>query len=201
MKRTNEEFKAEIFARSDKIIKRRKRINRVVMCCVPVLLCSFIGITALTMNGGIKANNERLDGSSDGMFDVNNNFSIFEECDTAAPEAVPELGGIKENGYSGSTSQGPVAVTVESSENEIVSHINDAVLASELDKLINEVVDGAIPCQKTTAGQYNISIHFGNNTVKNYSIAGNALICEEEIYYIDAALYDSILHIISDIIS
>lgn len=203
MKRTNEEFKAEVFSRSDRIIKRRKKINRVVMCCVPVLLCSFIGIYALSMNGGIKANNERYDGASVGELDFENNFSKEEDiCDV--PEATaPENEDGKETYFAGVTGNtlDAVAVTVQNADNGISFHINDKGVANRLNDLLEKVVETASLCEKTESARYSITVHFSDNTSQNYSIAGNALICKNGVYLMDSASYDSIMNIIKGIIS
>lgn len=211
MKRTNEEFKAEVFSRSDKIIQRRKKIKRVAMCCVPVLLCSFIGIYAISMGlgRGVKAENSANDGAI-GNPNFDYNYSVEEEENEygtpAAPGAVPEASDKGENRGEGilsgaTTSVKAVAVTVQSAKSGVSSHINDENTAQRLHKLINRVVENAAVCQKNADMEYSVSIHFSDNTVTNCSIAGNALICKDGIYLIDAASYDSILQIIGGIIS
>ncbi len=203
MKRTHEEFKAEVFERSDKIIKRRKKVKRVVMCCVPVLLCSFIGIGVLSMNGGIKANNERYDGASVGNLDFDNNFSKEEDAYGNPEATAPEVEDGEETSAAGvtGTSLKVVAVTVQDGDNGVSSHLRDENTAKRLDALLEKVVQTANLCEKTQSARYSITVHFSDNTSKNYSIAGYALICKDGIYLMDSASYDSIMQIINGIIS
>ena len=55
MRRNNEEFKAEIFSRSEKIIAKRKRVKQIVVCCVPLVLCVFLTTYVYFSNNGVKA--------------------------------------------------------------------------------------------------------------------------------------------------
>ncbi len=199
MRRTNEEFKAEILSRSDKIIKKRKRAKRIVMCCVPLLLCSFIGIYALALGGVTKGSSERLDGGIGNILDVNNDNSFSKE-DAAAPEVSVEMDGADETLMAGDTTMaGAVAVTVQSIEKGISSHVNDKNAAVKLYELISNVVEEKAFCEKSAQVEYAVTIHFENNTIKSYSIAGNALICGNEIYLIDNTWYDSILQLVKRI--
>ena len=203
MKRTNEEFKAEIFSRSDKIIKRRKKIKRIVMCCVPLLLCSFIGIYVISMGAGIKGESNRDDGS----FIADNNFSIYDDeeaCGT--PEAVPEASDKGENrgdGYGGiiTTSSEAVAVMVQKVSAGESSYVKNENTAKRLNDLIQRAIDNSVPYEKSSAFEYSISIYFSDDSIITYSIADHIIRTKDGIYKIDNATYDSILQEINSIIS
>lgn len=193
MKRTNDEFRAEIFSRSDKIIKKRKKIKRIALCCAPLFLCAVISVYIIMLSGGMK-NVANMESLKDNSASRDENVMDF---DGAAPEA--ELSGNSNSDKNtGSITHVISSITIENCKTGITTHISDQSVALDMECLIAGITEKAESAEKTVEADYNITLHCSAGESSTYSIAGNTLIYEDKLYKISYAELKKLLDIIEN---
>ncbi len=202
MKRTTEEFKAEIFSRSEKIINKRKRINKIALCISPLVLCAVLSVYIIGISGnfGVKAENGSLRGDWDkGM--------LKNEAAMDSDEPGANLGGIEdaildgaETFFSGSTAPVAEAIEIENLKDGTISYQRNVTAADKIHSLIETVIENGQICDCDTPLDYEITVFYSDNTSRVYGICENTLITEDKVYFIDSGIYDSFLFIIDGIL-
>ncbi len=194
MKRTNDEFRAEIFNRSDKIIKKRKKIKKIALYCVPFFLCAVISVYVIMIVGGMH--------KGANMESIMDNSSLRDEiaadkdgADNTLPEA--ELSG-NSGQNTGSITHVVSSITIENCKTGITTHIPDQSVALDMECLIAGITEKAEKGEKTEEADYNITLHCSAGESVTYSIAGNSLIYEDEVYKISYSNLQKILEIIEN---
>lgn len=201
MKRTYDEFKAEVFSRSDKIIAKRKRAKRIVMCCVPLVLCAAVITMAYFSGNGFNVKNE-ADGALNGIFDEENRSDAF------VPEA--SVGSTSDNSIAEDGSETtsaetvlpvPVAVTVSNCKNGTTSYERNSQKAALVVRVIEKAMAQAPEEEIKSPAEYNVTISYSDNTNESFGISEGAIRYKDTVYIISSADYDSILSAIGGIIS
>jgi len=199
MKRTYDEFKAEVFSRSDKIIAKRKRAKRVIMCCVPLVLCVVVITIAYFSGNGFNVKNE-ADGMIGGVFDEEN------RSEAMAPEA--SVGSTNDNSTVGDGSETtsaetvmPVAVTVNDCKNGNTTCERNAQKAALVARVIEKAMEQAPEGEIKISMEYNVTVSYSDNTNESFGIAEGVITYKGTAYSISRADYDSILSAVGGIIS
>lgn len=198
MRRNNEEFKAEIFSRSEKIIAKRKRVKQIVVCCVPLVLCVFLTTYVYFSNNGVKAESA-FDGAEnifDG-FSQENNRGDMENIEEGSIGSVADK---VETSASGTTAPAPVSITVTDCESGVTSHMQNAEMAKKAEKIIEDVIAKSQKGEKRAASDYNLTVSYSDNSHRSCIVSENMLICDGSVYVMQSADYDNLLSLIDGII-
>ena len=148
MRRTDEEFKAEVFRRSEDFrVRRRKRRQRIALACLPVLICcaGFMAVAAGGF-GGFGASSESAAYSMEMMDNCAAAPAAAEEaketpeCDLAAPQEAAEMEG-NLSGAGSTTAVLKIEVTSQPEMEEYARTFTDAAQTGEILEAIQAFYD------------------------------------------------------------
>ena len=194
MRRTDEEFKAEVFRRSENFkARRRKRGRRIVLACLPVLLCC---TALLALSGGFGKSAESTANTAMAE-DAAQSVECMDAPAAAMEEADQELGNGKwENFSDGTGSAGVVSVEVISQpESEDYARVfTDPVKTAAIVDAIRafcedpDTVIGGSETGDCEGMSYRIIVT-DETAVQEYVLFNQALLDTEGIWYVNPGCY------------
>ncbi len=174
MRRTDEAFKAEVFSRSKKYIKKQRTKRRIAAsCCVPLVLCAVIAVPLL-------ASQKNADDGCMRPTAMNNSYSVEDEALADETFFTSENQEKSEAAVSSSTSAKAYAVAMEisvypDSDRGITS--SDPETVSRVEACINETWEngtklyGDEPLNPCGDG-WTVTLKMSDETSLTYIIAG-----------------------------
>ena len=198
MRRTDEEFKAEVFRRSeDYRVSRRNRRKKIALACLPVLICCG-GFFALVTGGfgGFGAS-----GETEAVYQ---NAAITSDACMEAPAAAEEEAGIEpaegELESSSGSSSDPAVLSIEVTSQPEMEEYARTFTDPEKINAIMDALQAFYDDPGTTIGGSEVGECEGmgyritvteENVIQEYTLFNNAL-SDDGIWYVNPACYQAL---------